>query len=73
MKVKYTGEANGPDAIRQYGVKFERRGKAVDVPADHPMAHKFVNNPHFEVVGEDAKPLVRPTQIAAIDFDDLED
>ena len=29
MKVRYIGEANGPDFIKQYGIEFERKGNSV--------------------------------------------
>lgn len=52
MKVRYIGRQGDPDFIMQYGYRFERKGKAIEVPDDHPRASKFVNNPFFEVKGE---------------------
>ncbi len=63
MKVRFLGDPTDPDKNGNpggdeenvaYGITF-KRGKVVDVPDDHPFAHKFLNHQHFEVVGNEDK------------------
>lgn len=53
LSVKYLGEE---ETITESGFTFEK-GKTVQVPADHPRAAKFANNPTFEVRGDPEEPI----------------
>jgi hypothetical protein len=64
MRVRYIGTPGDPDVITQYGFTFERKGKAVEVPDDHRMAAKFVNNRFFDTKGPGVDDLIVEPPVA---------
>lgn len=51
MKVKWIGDIDpGVQSTTMAGITFPK-GKAVEVPDDHPSAHKFRRNQFFTVAG----------------------